>query len=136
MKTVIILSIFLLIAKSSYSQDNKFCEAILDSMVTRNLAGEYVNKSEYEYDDINNQLIERIYYWDSDSWKEITKVKYDYDTNRNPISYISSVQSIGTDTDEWTKYGRNEIYYDANNIELYVCYGLGGSGAQIKIVKK
>ena len=88
------------------------------------------HKYEYEVNDANLPILYVVYYWDSDSWKEITKVKYDYDTNRNPISYISSVQSIGTD--EWTKYGRNEVYYDANNIELYVCYGLGGSGAQIE----
>jgi hypothetical protein len=182
MRKVIILSILLVITNSAYSQNNKFSEPVLDSIVTTNLARGDINKSEYEYDDINNQLIEHfyiwdnnantwignrkyeydnnnnrilyilylwdtntntwamshkyeyevddanhpilyvLYYWDSDSWKEITKIKYDYDTSRNPISYISYSQSI--ETDEWTKYGRNEVYYDANNMELYVCYSL------------
>ena len=119
-KTVIVLSILVLIAKSAYTQNNKFGEEVLDSVVTKKIAGEYINKSEYEYDDKNNQLIEYSYYWDSNADTWIRNSKYEYDNSGNRILYVLYLWDANTNT--WTMSHKYE--YEVNDANLPILYVL------------
>jgi len=118
MKRVIITLIIISYSTVNYGQYPVYETAghTLDSIVRRNLDGENIYKYEYEYDNVNNQLIERSYTWINNAWTEHTK--YEYDNNNNQTLYALYTWDAAAKT--WTLYGRNE--YEVNSVNLPILF--------------
>ena len=115
-KLILTFSIFALISTSICSQNIEFYDFVLERIVTRTPTGEYLNKQVVEYDDVNNLLIKRWYFWNrnTNSW-EVNR-KFRYDNNDNDILYTFYLWNADTET--WRLSHKSTFELGDNDIPI------------------